>query len=90
MAGKLDLTPARLRVLTSAAEGHIRRSDLQPARHVHHNTWRRECDCSFRNHQFVVAADVDGLAADGLIAEDADHVWRLTDAGWAALGRTPS
>lgn len=87
------LTPARLRVLTSAAEGHIRRSDLQPMRHVHENTWRRPCECGFRNHEFVDTADVDGLAADGLIVETADSspwLWRPTSAGLAALGRNPT
>lgn len=90
MAASLDLTPARLRVLTSTAEGHIRRSDLQPKRHVHENTWRHPCQCGFRNHEFVDTADVEGLEADGLIEETDRWFWRPTAAGLSALGLSPS
>lgn len=76
---ELDLTPAQLRVLKAAGDGHIRRSALDPNRHVHENTWRRPCHCGMRNHLIVTAA-VEELKEAGLIAEDETGHWRPTAA----------
>jgi hypothetical protein len=99
MAGKLDLTPARLRVLTSAAEGHIKRSGGVDV----HAAVRGKACCELGDYQNVIR-QVAWLDLTGLIEEDpttrvsgprwtrgsGSFSWRPTSAGWAALGRHPS
>lgn len=92
MAAKLDLTPARLRVLTSAADGHIIRSAWGVSQDVH--SGRPGCTCNLQAGQ-KVNTQVSWLLKAGLLERGAairsfSWHWTPTDAGWAALGRHPS
>lgn len=88
----LDLTPARLRVLISAAEGHIIRSAWGASQDIHSAIYG--CACDLRPSQ-KVNTQVTWLVHNDLLRRgeairSLSWKWTPTDAGMAALGRHPS
>lgn len=86
------LTPARLRVLTSAAEGHIKRLRFGGDSHI--VPYSTSCRCDLRPNQ-IVTQQAAWLESNGLICPDESTLaygwtWRPTSAGLAALGRNPT
>lgn len=81
------LTPARLRVLTSAAEGHIVRDRYNGDSHI--TPPGAYCRCEMRPYQRAFG-QVEWLESAGLIELVDGRTWRPTSAGLAALCRNPS